>query len=276
MVNMRMLIRIVFIIFIANGIDCLGGVCDDCCDCLKEKKEKEKKEYVVIKEYENITAEFLVSTNWYNTKEKTTVLMIFKKEDDNVFTSEGNVDKISIKLEGEDNTKIAYLQKKEDKDPLNLGGKKYALFKIETNTNKTEYLYCSDVESSEKDDWGYGIFEWTHHVSISVIACDTENVKNMRDMFNTCTSLEELNLKIFNTENVTNMKWMFCNCSNLTELNLKNFNTSNVTDMAFMFAGCSNLKELEIVEKFNTEKVTRKENMFYECNNLHDDIKNKF
>ena len=35
---MRMLIRIVFVIFIAKGIDCLGGICDDFCgcrDCLK-------------------------------------------------------------------------------------------------------------------------------------------------------------------------------------------------------------------------------------------------
>ena len=38
---MRMLIRIVFIIFIVNEIDCLGGVCDDCCDCFKDKKEEE-------------------------------------------------------------------------------------------------------------------------------------------------------------------------------------------------------------------------------------------
>ena len=44
---MRMLIRIVFVIFIAKGIDCLGGICDDFCgcrDCLKKKEEKEKKE----------------------------------------------------------------------------------------------------------------------------------------------------------------------------------------------------------------------------------------
>ena len=47
MANMRMLIRIVFVIFIANGIDCLGGVCDNCCDnfcdCFKEKDEYEEK-----------------------------------------------------------------------------------------------------------------------------------------------------------------------------------------------------------------------------------------
>ena len=35
-----MLIRIVFVIYIANGIDCLGRACDNCCDCFKEKKNK--------------------------------------------------------------------------------------------------------------------------------------------------------------------------------------------------------------------------------------------
>ena len=60
MVNMRMLIRIVFVIFIANGIDCLGGVCDDCCDCcdcFKKKKCFKKK-----------IAKSLVNKNWYRAK----------------------------------------------------------------------------------------------------------------------------------------------------------------------------------------------------------------
>ena len=43
MVNMRMLIRIVFVIFIVNGIDCLGRACDNCCACFKGKDEKEEK-----------------------------------------------------------------------------------------------------------------------------------------------------------------------------------------------------------------------------------------
>ena len=34
---MRTLIRIVFVIFIVNEIDCLGGVCDYCCDCCRKK-----------------------------------------------------------------------------------------------------------------------------------------------------------------------------------------------------------------------------------------------
>ena len=54
---MRKLIRIVFVIFIANGIDCLGRICDNCCDCFKEKEK-------------NITAESLVNKDWYNAKKK--------------------------------------------------------------------------------------------------------------------------------------------------------------------------------------------------------------
>ena len=117
---MRMLIRIVFVIFIANEIDCLGGVCKDCCDCLKKKDEneeikeyekiggegeeggeekeeeeneeenndenndKEIKEYEEIKEDENNTAKSLVSDDWFkakeNNKENNLVLKIFKKK----------------------------------------------------------------------------------------------------------------------------------------------------------------------------------------------------
>ena len=112
MTNMRILIRIVFIIFITNRIDCLGGVCDDCCECLKEdeKKEEEKKdenndekeieEYEEIEEDEINTAKSLVNNAWYSYKEKDLVLKIFKKKDDNDIQDNG--DKISIKF-GKDN-----------------------------------------------------------------------------------------------------------------------------------------------------------------------------
>ena len=96
MVNMRMLIRIVFVIFIANGIYCLGS--DNCCIFPK---------YENIIKYENITAESLVNEDWYNAK-KNIVLKIFKKENDNVFTSEGNEYKISFELDKDNNFKMEY------------------------------------------------------------------------------------------------------------------------------------------------------------------------
>ena len=256
MANMKTLIRIVFVFFIANGIDCLGGVCKDCCDCLKKKDEneeikeyekiggegeegedekeeeeneeenndenndKEIKEYEEIKEDENNTAKSLVSDDWFkakeNNKENNLVLKIFKKKDNDAFPSKENEDKISIKLEEKDNTKIAHQDEAED--PLKLGGKKYAFFEIKTNTNNTVYLYCSDVESivgSKKVS--IGIFQLKDHKSISVIACDTEKVTNMEGMFSCCSNLTELDLKNFNTTNVENMSCMFQFCNSLTE-----------------------------------------------------------
>ena len=285
MANMKMLIRIVFVIFIAKGIDCLGCVCDDFCNCLKDKKEDEKKEeekkddknndeeinkneeiekYEEIKEDENITAKSLVNNIWYESKKENLVLKIFKKKDDNAFPSKDNGDKISIKLKGKDNTKIAYLQKKGD--PLNLGGKKYALFEIKTKDENTVYLYCSDVESIRNSN---GIFENTKHVSISVIACDTKNIEKMNMMFDECKDLKKLEFgKNFNTENVRNMRCMFEMCSSLTELDLKNFNTKNVTNMEGMFCNCSNLKEINFGNNFNTSNVTNMGSMFYNCSSL--------
>ena len=299
MANMRMLIRIVFVIFIAKGIDCLGGVCDDCCDCFKEKKEEEKKgenndekkdeenkknekedeekkdekieEYEEIEEDEINTAISLVNDDWYKAKEKNKenkpILKIFKKKDDGVFPSKDNGDKISIKLDENKNPKIVYQKGAEDEP--NLGGKKYAFFEIKTQKGEMVYLYCSDVESSVgQNNVSMGIFDETKHVSISVIACDTEKVTDMSDMFFRCSGLTVLDLEKFNTTNVKNMMLMFANCSNLTKLDLKNFNTTNVEKMEYMFYGCSNLKNLELGKDFNTTNVTTMSFMFCNCKNL--------
>ena len=296
---MRILIRIVFVIFIANGIDCLGRICDDCCDCFKNKKEDDKKEEIKgnekIKEYEeikdegNITAKSLVNDAWYDAKEENIVLKIFKKKDNGLSPSENNGDKISINLDENNNPKIEYINGTENKTKLE--GEKYALFKIKTKEEKTVYLYCSDVENKKNK----GIFEETTHISISVIACDIENVENMSYMFSDCENLKELDIKNFNTTKVTNMVCMFFNCSSLTKLEFKqnfntsnvtdmgnmfsdcislenldisNFNTTKVTDMREMFSGCSRLKNLEIGKNFDTSKVKNKEKMFDNCNNL--------
>ena len=307
---MRMLIRIVFVIFIANGIDCLGRVCDDCCDCFKEKKEEEKKEkeddekekkekeYEKIEgeggeekkdekdkeekeeeemeENENLTPEDLVNYNWYNAKKENLVLKIFKKKGD-IFTSTENEDKISFKLDEKDNSKIAYQDETGQK--LKLNDQKYALFGIKTEKGKnTVYLYCSDVESCDLThlihDKKRGIFYNKDHVSISVIACDTEKVTDMGTMFYNCCSLENLNLNNFNTTNVTNMMSMFRGCRRLTELNIKSFNTTKVTDMSYMFAGCVSLKNLDI-SNFYTTNVMNMKSMFFGCTILKNlDISN--
>ena len=263
MANMKTLIRIAFVIFIANRIDCLGGVCDNCCDCLKIK------EYEEIKDEGNIAAESLVNKDWYNVKKENLVLKIFKKKDDNVSPSKGNGDKISIKLVGKDNSKITYLQEKGDE--LKLEDKKYVFFEIKTITNKTVYLYCSDVETSVDNK---GIFLNKNHKGISVFACDIENVTNMNSMFYGCNSLKKLDIKKFDTLNITNMEGMFNLCSSLTKLDLENFNTTNVTNMGHMFFKCYNLTKLNL-KNFDTSKVTNMESMFSLCSSLTKlDLKN--
>ena len=113
---------------------------------------------------------------------------------------------------------------------------------------------------------------WFHRCSslTSIMGMEnlkTDNVTDMRYMFNGCESLTSFDVSGFNTANVTNMNSMFCSSSRLTALDLSGFNTENVTDMAMMFQDCYQLKELNI-SSFNTSNVTSFFQMFVGCSNL--------
>ena len=99
---------------------------------------------------------------------------------------------------------------------------------------------------------------------------NTENVTNMRYMFDDCKSLKSLDLTNFNTENVTDMYYMFAYCTSLESLDLTNFNTAKVTNMAGMFQSCSALKTIYASDKFVTGQVTESTCMFSDCLNLKD------
>ncbi|RGX88828.1 BspA family leucine-rich repeat surface protein [Segatella copri] len=99
---------------------------------------------------------------------------------------------------------------------------------------------------------------------------NTENVTNMRYMFNLCKSLKSLDLTNFNTENVTDMYYMFAYCKSLESLDLTNFNTAKVTNMAGMFQSCYALKTIYASDKFVTDQVTESTCMFSDCHNLKD------
>ena len=96
---------------------------------------------------------------------------------------------------------------------------------------------------------------------------NTSEVKDMSDMFCSCSALTSLDLSHFNTQNVTGMGRMFYGCSGLTSLDVKNFNTQNVTDMRGMFSGCSGLTSLDL-SHFNTQNVTSMGAMFGGCSGL--------
>ena len=99
---------------------------------------------------------------------------------------------------------------------------------------------------------------------------NTENVMNMRYMFDDCKSLKSLDLTNFNTENVTDMYYMFAYCKSLESLDLTNFNTAKVTNMAGMFQTCSALKTIYASDKFVTDQVTESTCMFSDCLKLKD------
>ena len=99
---------------------------------------------------------------------------------------------------------------------------------------------------------------------------NTENVTNMRYMFDLCKSLKSLDLTNFNTENVTDMYYMFAYCTSLESLDLTNFNTAKVTNMAGMFQSCYALKTIYASDKFVTDQVTESTCMFSDCLNLKD------
>ena len=107
-------------------------------------------------------------------------------------------------------------------------------------------------------------------ISLDVTNFNTANVTNMREMFASCTSLTSLDVTNFNTENVTNMRSMFEFCTSLTSLDVTNFNTKNVTDMRRMFYNNSALTTIYVSDKFVTGKVQSGDNMFSACRSLKD------
>ena len=96
---------------------------------------------------------------------------------------------------------------------------------------------------------------------------DTSQVTNMREMFEECLDLTNLDVSHFNTSQVTNMAMMFEDCDILTSLDLSQFDTSQVTDMSGMFAFCISLTSLD-VSHFDTSQVTSMRKMFDDCCNL--------
>lgn len=96
---------------------------------------------------------------------------------------------------------------------------------------------------------------------------DTSEVTDMSNMFDSTSSLEELDLSKFDTSSVIHMNGMFTN-SGLVELDLGSFNTENVENMAEMFAGCANLESLLFGNNFNTANVQKMDKMFQNLESL--------
>jgi len=127
------------------------------------------------------------------------------------------------------------------------------------------FASCTTITST-----GYWFCDFTKLTIITDMDnLNTDNVTDMEDMFDDCSSLTSLDVRNFKTSKVTNMFGMFKGCSGLTSLYVtgSKFDTSNVTDMSNMFDGCSSLTSLDVTG-FNTSNVTDMEEMFRYCSSL--------
>ena len=121
------------------------------------------------------------------------------------------------------------------------------------------------VHPTYMGDWFNGLRYLTSIQGLENL--NTSEVTSMKNLFNGCTSLVNLDLRYFDTGNVTDMNSMFRDCSSLRQLNLPSFDTRKVTDMNGMFRGCTGLESLDL-SSFDTHSVTRMIWMFYNCSNL--------
>ena len=93
--------------------------------------------------------------------------------------------------------------------------------------------------------------------------------KSTSAWFKGCSNLQEIKgVSNLNTDDVTNMSNMFEGCSSLKILDLSSFKTDNVTDMSSMFLGCSSLTTIYVGDEWSTGKVTSSYRMFDNCTKL--------
>ena len=146
----------------------------------------------------------------------------------------------------------------------------YAWFKNFTFLNQIEGIENLNTENVK--DMSDMFYDCSGLISLDVTHFNTENVTSMGSMFNSCRGLTSLDVTHFNTENVTTMNGMFCGCRGLISLDVTHFNTANVKSMSFMFSWCNKLKEIYVSDKFVTDDVISSTYMFSYCGSLSGDI----
>ena len=130
-----------------------------------------------------------------------------------------------------------------------------------TNLDTSE---CTNMQMLFKCESGA---DNTKLVSLDLSSWNTSKVTDMKQMFNRCQALTNLNVG-FDTSSVTNISQMFGNCNSLTSLDLSTFDTSSVTDMSSMFTGCTNLQTIYASNLFDVTNVTDSLFMFRNCTSI--------
>lgn len=111
---------------------------------------------------------------------------------------------------------------------------------------------------------------------VNISMFETKNVTNTSYMFNDCTNLVSITFPSSSTSDngklfilLENMKEMFASCTSLTQLDLRNFDMQAITTANGAFYNCSMLTDL----KFPTDHVIMKsaatiQTLFHSCSSL--------
>jgi surface protein len=86
---------------------------------------------------------------------------------------------------------------------------------------------------------------------------EVSNVTDMRDLFDTCTSLKELNLGSWDISKVTELRYFVRWCSLLTKLNIDNWKINNITDISTSFIDGVNSLTFISMKNTNYQSVNK-------------------
>ena len=85
-------------------------------------------------------------------------------------------------------------------------------------------------------------------------------------MFSGCSSLETLDLSIFNTTVLEKTDYMFKDCENLVSIK-QHFTFENLKYSSSMFYNCRKLKNIDL-SRVTAKNLEKASSMFFNCNSL--------
>ena len=100
-----------------------------------------------------------------------------------------------------------------------LTGETYLSAYVEVGDTARYFIHCKEANSIHEGISCYGLFHESEATKIEILSCGSE-IKNMSNMFYSCSSLTILDLSKFNTNTVKDMRGMFYKCSSLKALNI--------------------------------------------------------
>ena len=121
-----------------------------------------------------------------------------------------------------------------------------------------EYFYITDLDEDEEVD----------EFKIELIL--TEEINNLKHMFDCCSSLVSANDNCILSEcEITDISHLFYNCTSLKDISFFNdWDISNATDMSYVFYNCLSLGSISNISKLNTSKIKNMSYIFYKCSSL--------